>query len=352
MTHYKGLIIDNNLIEDYKYSEYLGYLPDYHMPFEYNIGFYSNLEFSDTDKNKLKKLICDNIKFNKDIKWKRNSISFNIEDKELINSLDMLLDNLNKEQISPINKISSNIGTTLPIVYELVKDYDGNLFGRELYTKELFPIFNSKTKKNKYLVEIKYDYDSILVTQVKCFIESIPIMKVSSMIKCENFIVGHQVANLNDYDRYINKFRGTRLFKRDDEKALKEWKDKIIKYSHTNVFKEDFYLEEDNKKDEIIKDVVLQKISETNKKIDKSLLDNNRKEELKNSLIELAHYYVETIKNMNNNKSVNLNVNETSIISLRQEIMKKLVEIEMQLPPEDINILTNELNLLEKEIRR
>ena len=171
------------------------------------------------------------------------------------------------------------------------------------------------------------------------------------MLKCENFIIGHKVADLNDYNKYVNKFRGTRLFKRDDEKALKEYKEKIIKYSNTNVFKEDFSLEEE-KKDEIIKDVVLKQISATNKKIDKSLLEDNKKEELKKELIELAHYYVETIKNMNVNKSVNLNANEMSIISLRREIMKKLVEIEMQLPPEDINILTNELDLLEKEIRR
>ena len=81
MTYYKGLIVDNRLIEDYKYSEYLGYHSNYNAPIEYKIGIYSGFDFSDTDKNKLKKLICNNIKFNEDAIRRKISIKFNIKDK-------------------------------------------------------------------------------------------------------------------------------------------------------------------------------------------------------------------------------------------------------------------------------
>ena len=339
MTYYKGLIIDNRLLKQYDNYEVIGCK----YPNEINASI-ECLNISSENEENLKKLI------NQKIFIYDSYSDLLIEDKELIKYFDTYLKEENKKIVKQINN-SSNNGTTIPIVYELVKDKDGNLFGRELYTKELFPIYNSKCEKFNYYISSREISLKKIEGVFKCYIKSVPAINVSSMLKCGNFIVKHQVANLNDYNTYMNKFKENKLFKKINElKEIERYKEKIIKYSNENVFKEDFCLEEDNKKDEIIKDVVLQKISETNKKIDKSILDNNKKEELKKSLIELAHYYVETIKNMNNNKSVNLNVNEISIISLRQDIMKKLVEIEMQLPPEDINNLMNELNILEKEI--
>ena len=50
-----------------------------------------------------------------------------------------------------------------------------------------------------------------------------------------------------------------------------------------------------------------------------------------------------------NSKAISLNVNHESIINLRKEVMRKLVEIEMQLPPENIDTLSQELMLLEQE---
>ena len=51
-----------------------------------------------------------------------------------------------------------------------------------------------------------------------------------------------------------------------------------------------------------------------------------------------------------NSKAISLNVNRESVINLRKEVIKKLVEIEMQLPPENIDTLSQELMLLEQEI--
>ena len=103
------------------------------------------------------------------------------------------------------------------------------------------------------------------------------------------------------------------------------------------------------------KDAVLKQIKETNEKINSSSLSEESKDELKKSLISLAHYYVNTLKELSvktNNHSLNLDTNKKSVIDLRQECMKKLVEIEIMLPPDNINNLALELETLEEEIKR
>ena len=86
--------------------------------------------------------------------------------------------------------------------------------------------------------------------------------------------------------------------------------------------------------------------------MNKSSLENERKNYFRNQLIEIARNYVDILKNMSNsnNKAISLNVNHESIINLRKETMRKLVEIEMELPPENIDNISNELMLLEQEI--
>lgn len=101
------------------------------------------------------------------------------------------------------------------------------------------------------------------------------------------------------------------------------------------------------------KDVVLQKISEVNKKIKESVLTKEEKDEFSLSLIELANHYVDTLKKISssNDTSLGLQINRKSILTLKQECMQKLVEIEMMIPNENINFLTDELLELEKEIK-
>ena len=100
------------------------------------------------------------------------------------------------------------------------------------------------------------------------------------------------------------------------------------------------------------KDVVLKQIYETLSKVDKSSLEKERKDFLRDELVEIARNYVDILKSMSNSNSkvISLNVNHESIINLRKETMRKLVEIEMELPPEDIDNISNELMLLEQKI--
>lgn len=89
------------------------------------------------------------------------------------------------------------------------------------------------------------------------------------------------------------------------------------------------------------RDILLQKIYETNQKINASKMDETQKEKLQEELIKLANYYANemqkiSISNQGNN---NLELNKKSIISLKQECMARLVDIEIILPPENINML-------------
>lgn len=121
-------------------------------------------------------------------------------------------------------------------------------------------------------------------------------------------------------------------------------KEEIIELLYPNIEKEKTFNN--------IQDIVLKQVGETDDKINKSSLDEEVKEILKKKLIELAHYYVDSLKNMSNIKnSVNLTKNNLSVIDLRREVMSKLVEIELQLPPEEVDILYDELDILEHKIK-
>ena len=129
----------------------------------------------------------------------------------------------------------------------MVKDIDGNIFGRELYTNELFPIYSSKIQSFNYLLRVKrvgnceyHRYD----LSIECD------AKVSSLLKCENIIVSHTVADKNDVEKYKNIFNHQKkIFKRRNERILEYFKKEIISYANANVFKEDFRLEENKPKE-------------------------------------------------------------------------------------------------------
>lgn len=101
------------------------------------------------------------------------------------------------------------------------------------------------------------------------------------------------------------------------------------------------------------RDIILQKIYETNQKINTSRIDETQKEKLQEELIKLANYYVNEIQKISIIQENNsLELNKKSIISLKQECMAKLVDIEMILPPENINFLLNEIQQLEEDIKK
>lgn len=83
-------------------------------------------------------------------------------------------------------------------------------------------------------------------------------------------------------------------------------------------------------------------------------MDETQKEKLQEELIKLANYYANemqkiSISNQGNN---NLELNKKSIISLKQECMARLVDIEIILPPENINMLLDEITKLEEDIKK
>ncbi len=102
------------------------------------------------------------------------------------------------------------------------------------------------------------------------------------------------------------------------------------------------------------RDIILQKIYETNQKIKTSKIDETQKEKFQEELIKLANYYVNEIQkiNISSQGNNNLELNKKSIISLKQECMARLVDIELILPPENINMLLDEITKLEEDIKK
>lgn len=102
------------------------------------------------------------------------------------------------------------------------------------------------------------------------------------------------------------------------------------------------------------RDIILQKIYETNQKIKTSKIDEMQKEKFQEELIKLANYYVNEIQkiNISSQGNNNLELNKKSIISLKQECMARLVDIELILPPENINMLLDEITKLEEDIKK
>ena len=226
MTYYKGYIVSKSNLKKSNYSNTLGFFSGY-IPKMDNIYYLLNIPYD--LKDFLKKVIL------KGYDEKKHEIE--IIDNDLISCFD---NKLKKENSEEITKINENINGTF-IIYEIVKDMDGNLFGRELYTNSLFPIFNSKSEKINYRLIIKSKNNYSINTDIA--IDVLFDMEVSSLLKCDNIIVGNTVANLNDYNSYMNMFNNKRFFKKREEKELDNYKKKIISLSQNNVFKEDFIIE-------------------------------------------------------------------------------------------------------------
>ncbi len=242
MTYYKGLIINTNYLKEYTYIylDSIGYSYNPYQVEEIRLfeSIFKNINKASIDN--LKKIILNSIK--------HDDNNVEIMDKEIIQRFNKICNISNQKAIQEINNISHLLGTVYSIVYELVKDNEGNLFGREIYTKELFPILNSKCESFDYFIKIEGKNDYNFNLEIK------PKVVVSSLLKCDNIIVGHKVADLNDFNKYINQFRGKRIFKYHEENDIERYKQKIIKIANGNVFKEDFDLEENLPKKEIVRE--------------------------------------------------------------------------------------------------
>lgn len=240
MTYYKGYIISIKKLDEYIYTDNIGHSYN-HNKIEDILLYISNFKNLNR-KNclELRKAILDNISGKSD--------TIEINNKELIDYFNNYYDISNQEKIKDINNISERVGSVTPIVYELVKDKEGNLFGRELYTKELFPIYNIRSEN--------FDYDIKITKEVGEYRFNLiikPSIKLSSLEKCENFIVGHKIADLNDFNYYMNKFKRRKFLKKGANKIVEEYKKEIIILSQSNVFKDDFSLEEKEERKKVVK---------------------------------------------------------------------------------------------------
>ena len=211
---------------------------------------------------------------------------------------------------------------------------------KDLYLAMTGLVTRDNEKSNFYWYNKDKKEGELIVCQV------IASNKVRNVLnKREYYIFTRMNGYFQDYNRtYMVDVLKPFESELDDQYKTRETitREEIIEYLYPNSKKEEI----------VVKDVILNKISETDDKINKSSLDDEIKEKLKNKLVEIANNYVHTLKDMSNPNStaISLNAKKESLLNLRQEVARELVEIEMMLPPEKIDILTDELEVLEKKI--
>ena len=246
MIYYKGIIVDDLYIKSYKQTICIGedrFTTTARNIAEVKISCEELSAMPNTLNRELKQFILDMID-GKVPKANKNLIKFfgSVFQAFVMEKIEKGVDSIDESTI---------------IIYELVSDKDGNLFGKELYTNELFPIYSSKSQKFNY---------KIIVEQVKghswskYFLEIYPDIYISSLLKCGQIIIKHRVADKNDVEYYLNMFNQKGLFKKKNIKAKEKFKQRIICLANENVFKEDFSLE---KKETKVKPLEKQSIETT-----------------------------------------------------------------------------------------
>jgi len=153
-----------------------------------------------------------------------------------------LLNSFNKTFESEISNIISDTisSSDYEIIYEIVKDTNGNLFGKELHTGLLFPILSKSNLNIDYKITTLKDKDNCN----RIYLKGTEILNFNSLYKCEIIMIGNQIANQNEIDEYKNRFNKW-FFKTNKKKKYQAF----IKYLYNkNVFKESFMLENEEKK--------------------------------------------------------------------------------------------------------
>lgn len=286
MAYYKGFIVSNDYIEKFNYREIFGYT---HTE-DFGTHFYSSFE-----GKMYRKVLNKNIRILNNIMvdiLKKSSLKSYIEDKELIKALNNIYNIQIGEKYQEINKTNQSTGSATYILYEIVKDKNGNIYGKELYTKKIFPILTDLNKKIIYEIECHRQDDYYYY-----YLNIIPSIQTLGLLQCYNLIVSHTLANKNEVDAYLKKYSEMGFFKKIfNQKEKTKHFELILKLSNENIFKEDIFLEEAEKKTEIIKvnqsvETILMEEIEYNllklNNIDKELymFYKNKYEELLNGVI-------------------------------------------------------------------
>lgn len=291
MVYYKGFIyyksdLNNKIIErkiadtGYKHTIYIDEI---------------NLSYSESKLDKkLKNLLINEI-------YESSLINNYSIKKELVNYF-------NKIVSDDIINLYSDIVSTYnidEIIYEIVKDNNGDLYGKELYTGLLFPILSRKN----FEIDYKIDFEKKEKGQ-DIILKGTPNVNFSGLYKCNLFIVGNKIADKNEIDEYVNKYNhGFRKEKRKKEHIY------FIKTLYNkNVFAENFKLED----------------MESNKKV-KEL----EHESIETSLMEEIEYNLLMLKDINNDlyieykkkyeELLNNNLNKNNLALILGEIEFSLV---------------------------
>ena len=215
---YKGNIICSDELKQYRYSEKIGYCK--RLKYDDIFLYYGTLGLDPVKAGAdLKEIILR--------KNKENFQGFTINDSNIKNSLDINFASVNSRVFQRINSYTSLSDDR--IIYELFKDDEGNLYGRELFTKKTFPIL---TEDN-----LQFDYDIQLDKKNNDFyLIATPKTDFANLLKCGSLITNHKVASLNDVDAYINKFGNSRIQK---EIQFRNYKMKITGLANQNVSRRD-----------------------------------------------------------------------------------------------------------------
>lgn len=134
---------------------------------------------------------------------------------------------------------------------------------------------------------------------------------------------------LNQY--MVNKLHPLELILNDKTKTFIT-KQEIIELLYPEMKPED---------EPLYRDVIVQEISKTLTKINDSNIKEEEKEKLRDMLLSIANYYENSLQI--NNPSLN-------IVDLRMECLKRLVEIEIKLPSENVNNSIGEIAILKGKI--
>lgn len=213
---------------------------------------------------------------------------------------------------------------------------------KDLYTTE--PSIITKVRIN--------EKDTIYYNEDGEKLEQIVVIKVDEKF-VKDIISGRIYGRFSAFDfREVSNFVGQYMvdkihpleFELNDKTKRVITRDEVIEFLYHDTKQEETSTNE-------YSDACLRQINETNKKITKSNLEEEVKDKMREELLNIANYYVNTLKEMTNNQASKLSISQTSVLTLRKECMDRLVKLEMMLPPDSINSLEEELRLLEKEIK-
>ena len=235
-TYYKGkiVIIDNDCIDKFSIL-FSSYRKDNEKVLQIGNIFIKNLEFfSNSEEKILKEYVLSLDKGTKPTVC---------TDKNIIEIMENKFGSLFQSNV--LKKLKF-----VDIIYELVVDENGNYYGREILTNQIFPIFSfDKNLINDYFVTSSYrDFSDPYCgygKEKQIYFNIHRTLNFSNMLRVGSMIFQQGYANKRELDDYLNSVRG--IFKLVQRKVIIG---KINQIGDLNVFLEDVtYQEVSPKKD-------------------------------------------------------------------------------------------------------